>query len=124
MRLSPSDPLVGLFRVSVGDAELGLGHFDAAIDENRKAIDSGLHAYFVYTDLAAADAYAGKMDEAKAAFVESRRLNPKLPVKWMAEHTPNCPARVRRAAHGGAARGMSAARRHCLGECRLSLRRE
>ena len=44
MRLSPRDPLVGLFHVDVGDAEIGLGHFDAAIDEYRKAIDSGFQA--------------------------------------------------------------------------------
>jgi hypothetical protein len=28
------------------------------------------------------------MDEAKAAVAEARRLNPKLSVKWLAEHKP------------------------------------
>ena len=42
MRLSPRDPLVGLFHVETGDAEISLGHLDAAIDEYRKAIDFGL----------------------------------------------------------------------------------
>jgi hypothetical protein len=32
------------------------------------------------------------MDEAKAALVDARRLNPKLTVKYMIEHTPNLPA--------------------------------
>jgi adenylate cyclase len=92
MRLSPRDPAVAVLHVNVGDAELGLGHFDAAIDEFRKAIDSGLHMLFVYTNLAAAYADAGKMDEAKAALAEARRLNPNLTVKWMREHLPNLPA--------------------------------
>ena len=41
MRLSPRDPLIGLFYQQVGVAEIGLGHFNAAIDEYRKSIDSG-----------------------------------------------------------------------------------
>ncbi len=68
------------------------GHLDAAIDEYHKAIDSGLHAYFAYTNMAAAYAPAGKMDEAMAALAEARRLNPKLTVKWMMDHTPSLPA--------------------------------
>jgi hypothetical protein len=38
---------------------------------------------------APAYAHAVKMDEAKTALAEARRLNPKLTVKWMIEHTPN-----------------------------------
>ena len=92
MRLSPRDPLIGLFHVVAGDAEISLGHLDAAIDEYHTAIDSGFRPFFVYTNLAAAYANAGKMDEAKAALSEARRQNPKLTVKWMIEHTPNLPA--------------------------------
>jgi adenylate cyclase len=92
IRLSPRDILVGYFNVIVGDAEINLGHFDAAIDAYRKAIDSGVNTFFVYTNLAAANAHAGKMDEAKAALAEARRLNPAITVKWMKEHTPNLPA--------------------------------
>jgi adenylate cyclase len=92
MRLSPRDPYVGSFHVITADAELSLGHLDAAINEYRKAIDLGIHAFFAYSNLAAAYAQAGKMDEAKAALAEARRLNPKLTVKWMMDHTPNLPA--------------------------------
>jgi adenylate cyclase len=91
MRLSPRDPTIGLFRVQLGDAELGLGHFDAAIDEYHNATDSGYRPFFVYTNLAAAYALEAKMDEAKTALAEARRLNPKLTVKWMMAHTPNLP---------------------------------
>jgi adenylate cyclase len=92
MRLSPRDPDVGSWHVDIGDAEISLGHFDAAIDAYRKAIDLGVQQFFVYTNLAAAYAHAGKMDEAKAALAEARRLNPAITVKWMIGHTPNLPA--------------------------------
>ena len=90
MRLSPHDILIPVFHVFVGEAEIGLGHFDAAIDEFHKAIDSGYGPFFAYTNLSAAYAQAGRMDEAKAAVAEARRLNPKLTVKWMIAHMPNC----------------------------------
>ena len=75
----------------MGDAELGLGHFEAAIDEYHLAIDAGWRGFFVYASLAAADALVGKMEEAKSAMAEARRLNPKLTVKWMKAHAPNIP---------------------------------
>ena len=90
--LSPRDPNVGVFHVEIGDAELDQGHVDAAIDQYRKAIDFGLRRFFVYTNLAAAYALAGRMDEATTALAEARRLNPKLTMKWMVEHVPNNPA--------------------------------
>jgi tetratricopeptide (TPR) repeat protein len=92
MQLSPRDHMIGTWHVELGDAEMSLGHFDAAIDEYRKAVDSGTRTFFAYTNLAAAYAHVGKMEEAKAALVEARQLNPKLTVKWMIEHTPNLPA--------------------------------
>jgi adenylate cyclase len=91
MRLSPRDPLIGLFHLQLGDAELGLGHFDAAIDEYHKAADSGFRSFVAYSNLAAAYALEGKIDEAQSALSEARRLNPKLTVKWMIAHTPNLP---------------------------------
>ena len=91
MRLSPHDPMIGVFHIHSGDAELGLGHFDAAIDEYHKAINSGYRPFFAYADLAAAYALQGKMDEAKSALAEARRLNPNLTVKWLTDHAPNIP---------------------------------
>jgi tetratricopeptide (TPR) repeat protein len=40
MRLSPRDPGFGTFHLILGDAEISLGHYDAAIEEYRKALDS------------------------------------------------------------------------------------
>ena len=91
IQLSPRDPQVGVFHIDLGEAEIGLGHFDAAIDEFRKAINSGYRPFYAYTNLAAAYAHAGKMDEAKAALAEARRLNPAITIKWLKEHTPNLP---------------------------------
>jgi adenylate cyclase len=92
MRLSPRDPYIGIFYNLTGFAELDLGHVDAAIDEFHKAIDSGFRTYFVYAHLSAAYAQSGKIDEAKEALAEARRLNPKLTVKWMIEHLGDSPA--------------------------------
>ena len=92
MRLSPRDPQLGAFHALTGDAELGLGHVDAAIDQYRQALNSGFRGYSVYAVLAAAYAQAGKMDEAKDALAEAQRLNPKLTVKWRNEHGPSIPA--------------------------------
>ena len=36
LRLSPLDPEVGVWHLLIGDAELGLRHYDASIDENNK----------------------------------------------------------------------------------------
>ena len=92
-RLSPRDPVMDFWHVDLGDAEINLGHFDAAIDEYHKALDMGLQGmYFVHTNLAAAYAQVGKMDEAKAELAEARRLNPAITIKWVKEHSPNLPA--------------------------------
>ena len=94
MRLSPRDPMIGIWLMSLGDAELGLGHFDAAIDEYKKAIDAGWRAYQPYRGLTAAYALDGKMEEATSALAEARRLNPKLTLKWLQTHSPNVPPLV------------------------------
>jgi adenylate cyclase len=90
--LSPHDPEVGFWHGILGSAELGRQHYDAAIDEEKRAIDGGWRPFFVYSNLAAAYALDGKMDEAKTALTEARRLNPKLTVKWLQSIAPNAPA--------------------------------
>jgi adenylate cyclase len=84
LRLSPSDPRNGLWTFYLADAELGLGHFDAANEDYHKAIDLGLKTWWSYANSAAASALAGKTDEAKIALTEARRQEPKLTVKWYA----------------------------------------
>jgi adenylate cyclase len=84
LRLSPSDPRNGLWTFYLADAELGLGHFDAANEDYHKAIDLGLKTWWSYANSAAASALAGKPDEAKIALTEARRQEPKLTIKWYA----------------------------------------
>jgi len=91
MRLSPRDPELPSRLISLGMAEVGLGHFDAAIDQFQKAIDAGAHYFIPYVNLAAAYALEGKMEEAEPALAEARRLNPQLTVKWLIDHAPNLP---------------------------------
>ena len=110
MRLSPRDPRLGQWRNFTADAELGLGHYDGAIEQASMAIDAGYRTYFAYLNLAAAHAFKGEMDEAKTAMAEARRLYPKLSVKWLSERKPILPARVRSPAQGGAAGRMSETR--------------
>jgi adenylate cyclase len=94
MRLSPHDPEVGVWRGLLGMAELGQQHYDAAVDEEHRAIDGGFRPFYVYSDLAAAYALSGKMDQAKTALAESRRLNPKLTVKWLIALGVNDPIKL------------------------------
>jgi adenylate cyclase len=90
--VSPRDRSVGIFHIDLGEAEIGLGNFDAAIDEFHKAIDAGDRLFYAYTNMAAAYAHAGRLNDAKAALAEARRLNPAITIKWLKEHTPNLPA--------------------------------
>ena len=91
MRLSPRDPRIDLWLVDLGNAELGLGHFDAAIDKYHKAIDAGWRAYQPYRGLAAAYALDGNREEATSALAEARRLNPQLTLKWQQTNSVNIP---------------------------------
>jgi TolB-like protein/Tfp pilus assembly protein PilF len=90
-RLSPRDPEIPNRLINLGMAELGLGHFDAAVVEFQKAIDAGAHYFIPYVTLAAAYALEGKMEEAQTALAEARRLNPQLTVAWLTAHAPDVP---------------------------------
>jgi adenylate cyclase len=92
LRLNPRGPTTGIAHLSLGSAELGLGNFDAAINEYHLAIDAGFRNAAAYASLAAVSALVGKMEEAKSALAEARRLNPNLTVKWRIAHGPNIPA--------------------------------
>jgi adenylate cyclase len=85
MRLSPRDPRMGWFHDLMAHAELGLGHFDAAIEEDNKAIDAGYKVFWPYLSIATAHVLKGEMDDAKTAVAEALRLNPKLSIKFLLE---------------------------------------
>jgi hypothetical protein len=73
-----------LWHNDLGAAELCLGRVDAAVPEFRRAIDGGLHVFFAYMFLAAAEALLGNDAAAKTAIAEARRLNRQLTLKWLA----------------------------------------
>jgi adenylate cyclase len=83
MRLSPRDPRMGAWHDWMAEAELGLGHFDAVIEEDNKAIDSGYKIMWPSLHSAIAHSLKGDIDDAKTALTEARRLNPKLSVKFL-----------------------------------------
>jgi tetratricopeptide (TPR) repeat protein len=92
IRLNPRDPNVAIL-LMLGDLDLVTGNIEAAIDQYRKAYDAGYRGYFLDASLAAAYALEGKMDEAKSALAEARRLNPNLTIKWFKEHAEDLPIR-------------------------------
>ena len=71
MRLSPRDPNTGAWHNFASFAELGLGHFDAAIEESNTAIDAGYRVFPAYVQMTVAYALEGKLTEAKAALAQT-----------------------------------------------------
>jgi adenylate cyclase len=92
MRLSPRDPRTSAWHFNMVEAEFGLGHFDAVIEEANKAIDGGYKVFWPYLYLAAAHVLKGDIDEAKPALTEARRLNPKLSVESLMVWKRVCPS--------------------------------
>ena len=90
-KLSPRDPLSGVWHMNMGFGELCRGCIDAAIKEIKRAIDEGYRPYLPYAFLAAASALSGNGADAKTALAEARRLNPQLTIKWFEANTVNTP---------------------------------
>jgi TolB-like protein/class 3 adenylate cyclase/Tfp pilus assembly protein PilF len=89
MRLSPRDPDIGAWHLDLGNAELGLGHYDTAIEEFHRADNTGCCGEAAPLSLAAVYALAGKIDEAKSALAEARRREPKHTAKWLLQAVPS-----------------------------------
>jgi tetratricopeptide (TPR) repeat protein len=88
MGLSPRDPAMGQWFNFRADAELGLGRYDEALEDSKRALEGGHRVFYTYLNLAAAHAFKGEMDEAKADMAEARRNKPDLSVKWLLKHKP------------------------------------
>jgi adenylate cyclase len=88
IELSPRDPQMGLWRANLSDAEMGLGNYDAAIDQLRRAIDSGFRTSYSYRELAAAYALADKTEEAKTALAAALKFSPNLTIKSVERTNP------------------------------------
>ena len=93
MRLSPRDPSIWAVPCDFGRCGDSASVISTPRSTNiTRQSTQAITVYSAYSNLAAAYALEGKMDEAKTALAEARRLNPKLTIKWMIEHTPNLPA--------------------------------
>ena len=92
------------------DAELGLGHFDAAIDAIQQGDRCRLSRNAILIGNSRPPTRSqGKADDAKAALAEARRLIPNSPSNGCRSANPFA-SRARRPAQGGAAGGMSESR--------------
>ena len=111
MLLSPRDPAMSQWHNLRADPELGLGRFDEALEDVKEAVDGGYRNIYSYINLAAAHAFKGEMDEAKAAMAEARRLKPDLSVKWLMKHKPVLQFAFDGLRKAGVAGGMTAVRR-------------
>ena len=92
IQLSPRDPNLGVWQSTLTASDIGLGHFDDAIDDSHRAIDAGYRTFPVYSNLAVACAMSNRIDDARAAVAEALKLNPKYSVKLMSERYHKPPA--------------------------------
>jgi tetratricopeptide (TPR) repeat protein len=92
MRLSPHDAQIGIWRMLLGEAEVGLGDYDAAVEQERMAVDAGYGPYQPYMISAAAYALVGQNEKARSYLVQAQGRQPDLnSMKWVIAHTPNQP---------------------------------
>jgi adenylate cyclase len=83
LKLSPRDPQLTIIFGILGSVEVALGDYSAAIEHERKSIELAPPTFRQFTDLAAAQALAGKSEEAAASLEAARQRNPKLTLKWL-----------------------------------------
>jgi tetratricopeptide (TPR) repeat protein len=63
MLLSPRDPEMNRWFNLRADPELGLGRYDEALEDVKKAVDGGYRNIYSYMNLAAAHSFKGEVDE-------------------------------------------------------------
>ena len=78
----------GVWYTNLGLAEICRGRLEAAIEEIKRAIDTGYRPYIPYALLAGAEAAKGNDAEAKLYLAEAGRLNPQLTIKWFLDNWP------------------------------------
>jgi adenylate cyclase len=79
MKLSPRDPQLGWWHEARGDAELGLGHFDAAAEEYQKDLELG-HTTLGYLDIASVYALAGRWTRLRQPCPRPEPISARLPL--------------------------------------------
>jgi adenylate cyclase len=89
IRISPRDPNIGLWRQEMGRELLGMGRYEAAVQEGLKAINSGYRNMIGYASLAAFYGASDNVKEARAALAEAIKLAPQISVTWYHAHMPS-----------------------------------
>ena len=67
IKLSPRDPYTGVMRMQLGQIQMGLGHYDAAIELLYRSINPKFSSFIPHMILAATYALANRKEEASAA---------------------------------------------------------
>src|SRR3954462_9828440 len=80
LRLSPTDPMNFNNYVGIGSANEVALKYDEAIAFYRRALEEKPNAHWLYRNIASSLAGAGRMDEAREAFVEMLRHYPDLTI--------------------------------------------
>jgi class 3 adenylate cyclase/TolB-like protein/tetratricopeptide (TPR) repeat protein len=78
IRLNPRDPNLADHQFGIGVAHQLLGHVDAAIGHLERARAANPRLWYIHWHLAAAYGSAQRLDEAKRALAEHRRLRPEF----------------------------------------------
>jgi adenylate cyclase len=92
LRLSPRDPDVPLWQFFICHAHSRLAQWEQAIEWCGKSIAGGNQSFFPFVDLAAANAWAGHVKEAKEAAAQLQKVYPGFTVQnWAGMHWSDDP---------------------------------
>jgi TolB-like protein/Tfp pilus assembly protein PilF len=92
IRLSPHDPQNAVFNVALGASHYLAGRYDAAIAFSRSAWQQRYGLTAAHRVYCASLAQAGRVDEARAALGELKKLHPELSIAWIEKYVSYTPA--------------------------------
>ena len=88
IRMSPRDPLNCFFYSSLAAAHYMAGRYDDAVETIRQALQQRPNIMIGHRMLCASLAQAGRIDEAQAAMLILRQLQPEITVAWIKDSVP------------------------------------
>ena len=91
LRMSPHDPLKAFFHSGTGVAHYYAHRYEEAIDWIRSALRLRPGFTAAHRILCASLAQAGKANEAQAALIRLRELQPNISIEWIERHVPYTP---------------------------------
>jgi tetratricopeptide (TPR) repeat protein len=88
MRLSPRDPQVFLMESATAFAHMCAGRYDEASAWAARAFNNQPNFPMSPAALAASDAHAGRIEQARKTMAQLRKLDPSLRISHLAQWTP------------------------------------